>query len=242
MFGPNTVTCLFQQLKMDDRYLHRSALKVMQALTNLATREPDTAAPIVKGLCLGEFGFYNFDAATKTKTVAKILSISSFSALREIVYATSVAPERHQSNELKGADKRSRSLADLLLAAYNRALSLRGENDREMISTLETILDVLVSQAYFVKFAGSESDTSEPQPHKDTRSYMQSRLKACLRQSVQQDRPDFRPLRLAVGRIRANEENLGQDCTVVNFDSKTQAVWNAGWENLRKVDRMVRYA
>ena len=76
--------CLTNQLAVEDRYLHRMAVKAAKAIPGRVSKEPGFAAVAIRGL-IGTSGTLNFDQATKTKTVEKIVAEADHEALEEIV-------------------------------------------------------------------------------------------------------------------------------------------------------------
>ena len=76
--------CLTNQLAVEDRYLHRMAVKAAKAIQGRVSKEPGFAAVAIRGL-MGTSGTLNFDQATKTKTVEKIVAEANHEALEEIV-------------------------------------------------------------------------------------------------------------------------------------------------------------
>jgi DNA polymerase phi len=72
IFSQNLMHCLTNQLNNRDRFLFRAAEKSVKAIQDTVQTNPDTIIPIL--LNLTGNGTYNFDQATKTKTVDKLLS------------------------------------------------------------------------------------------------------------------------------------------------------------------------
>jgi DNA polymerase phi len=72
IFSQNLMRCLMNQLNNKDRFLFRAAEKSVKAIQDTVQTNPDTVIPILSNLTGNDT--YNFDQATKTKTVDKLLS------------------------------------------------------------------------------------------------------------------------------------------------------------------------
>jgi DNA polymerase phi len=73
IFSRNLMRCLINQLSKKDRFLFRAAEKSVKAIQDTIQADPDIGIPILSCLIAGN-GIYNFDQATKTKTVDKLLA------------------------------------------------------------------------------------------------------------------------------------------------------------------------
>ncbi|KAI0897052.1 DNA polymerase phi-domain-containing protein [Annulohypoxylon nitens] len=72
LFTRNLMKCLMNQAAKEDRYLHRAALKSLQATEKAAQASPELLLPILREI-LGKHGAYDFDQRTNTKTVENLL-------------------------------------------------------------------------------------------------------------------------------------------------------------------------
>jgi DNA polymerase phi len=71
-------------MQQQDRLLHRAAGKSLKVLVQTAETYPHTIPTILTPL-IGQNGTYNFDRATKTKTISGILSKVSETDAKEVV-------------------------------------------------------------------------------------------------------------------------------------------------------------
>lgn len=60
------------QAAKEDRYLHRAALKSLQATEKAVQASPELLLPVLREI-LGKYGAYDFDQRTNTKTVENLL-------------------------------------------------------------------------------------------------------------------------------------------------------------------------
>lgn len=94
LFSQNLTTCLMNQAAIQDRYLHKAALKTLKMIERAAESAPGIVPVVIQSL-LGKHGVYNFDQKTNTKTVDKILRCTRpehasqvVKTLRQLVLAT----------------------------------------------------------------------------------------------------------------------------------------------------------
>ncbi|XDG09993.1 hypothetical protein ABKA04_009608 [Annulohypoxylon sp. FPYF3050] len=72
LFTRNLMKCLMNQAAKEDRYLHRAALKSLQATEKAVQASPELLLPVLREI-LGKHGAYDFDQRTNTKTVENLL-------------------------------------------------------------------------------------------------------------------------------------------------------------------------
>ncbi|KAI1086606.1 DNA polymerase phi-domain-containing protein [Rostrohypoxylon terebratum] len=72
LFTRNLMKCLMNQAAKEDRYLHRAALKSLQATEKAVQASPELLLPVLREI-LGKHGAYDFDQRTNTKTVESLL-------------------------------------------------------------------------------------------------------------------------------------------------------------------------
>ncbi|TIB82805.1 hypothetical protein E3Q22_00072 [Wallemia mellicola] len=73
LFTPNFMRTWINNLRGEDRLLHKAAMKIAQELQPLIAQNPELGLPLILQL-LGKHGSANFDKLTGTKTVANILT------------------------------------------------------------------------------------------------------------------------------------------------------------------------
>ncbi|KAI0378007.1 DNA polymerase phi-domain-containing protein [Hypomontagnella monticulosa] len=72
LFTRNLMKCLINQAAKEDRYLHRAALKSLQATEKAVQASPELLVHVLKEF-LGKYGAYDFDQRTNTKTIENLL-------------------------------------------------------------------------------------------------------------------------------------------------------------------------
>ncbi|KAL4945666.1 hypothetical protein BDV06DRAFT_230140 [Aspergillus oleicola] len=171
-FTKNLVRCLTNQLAVEDRYLHRMAVKAAKAIQARVSKEPEFAAPAVKGL-MGSAGVVNFDQMTKTKTVEKIVSEANLDALNTILPLFETLVASPGTIDGKAAAANRQVLAGLLLSIVRAHAADDGAE-----SALERILVVFARFAYFT----SEDSKTGPQPpfSEQSQELFRSRINSSL--------------------------------------------------------------
>jgi DNA polymerase phi len=238
-FTTNTVLILATHLKVDERYLHRVAKKAVQALQDRASREPNIVLYAIQGLVLGPSGQYNFDATTKTKTVAKLLTTADLSTIRDLVSAVRDAMERPQALDGKQADVKRRAFADILVSICTRSMILMNKETDTSNSVAELVLDALIGLAYSNKPFRSNATVFEPIPSPECRAYLRSRIRTCLDQSLQHPATRSDLLRHTILSLQAVQGQEGGDHTIVDFDEETHEIVQRAWKSLRKISKTV---
>lgn len=241
IFTINTVSLLVDHLKIDERYLHRSANKAMQALQSRAIREPSIVSCVIQGLVLGPSGLYNFDTISKTKNVAKLLRAADQSTSRDLVLAVRGAMEHPQEIDQKQADARRRAFADVLVSICTRALATINPENKTSTSVPEMVVDTLIGLAYSNRSFGQESMTFEPQPSTECRAYLRSRIRTCLDQSLQHLAVKFDLLRHTIHSVKAVQEQADGGHVIVELDERTKEIVGTAWKNVRKLFKTVSF-
>lgn len=241
-FTTNTVLLLANHLKLNERYLHKSAKKAVQALQTRAVREPRIVSLAMEGFVLGPSGLHNFDNMTRTKTIAELMTAADLATYRDLVAAFRNAMERPQVNDGKQADAKRSAFADILVSVCSQALAMATEVKREPLSVADGALDVLIAFAYAEKSLGSDGRTFEPPPSRDCRLYLRSRVRTCLDQSLQNRVTQFHLLRHSIGTLKSIQKQADPDHAIVEFDTETQAIVDVAWKSLGKISKTVSLA
>jgi len=84
LFSQNFVGCLMNQAAREDRYLHRAALKALKTIETTVEQHPALLPTVLRQL-LGEYGVYNFDQRTNTRTVDKLLQQTTPETVKAVV-------------------------------------------------------------------------------------------------------------------------------------------------------------
>ncbi|KAL2827137.1 putative DNA polymerase V [Aspergillus cavernicola] len=177
VFTKNLVRCLTNQLAVEDRYLHRMAVKAAKSIQIRVSKEPEFAAASIKGL-MGSAGSVNFDQVTKTKTVEKIVSEANLDALNQILPLFEKLVASPGTSDSKAAASSRQVLAGLLLSMVRSRVSASDVSDEGSEAALEKILVIFARFAYFT----SDEDKSGVQPAvtQQTQELFRSRINSCL--------------------------------------------------------------
>ncbi|PYH78239.1 hypothetical protein BO82DRAFT_291688 [Aspergillus uvarum CBS 121591] len=234
-FTKNLVRCLMNQLAVEDRYLHRMAVKAAKSLQTRVAKEPAFAAAAVRGL-MGPAtgGSVTFDQATKTKTVEKIVVEADVEALTEIVpLFESLIAAPCGPHDSKTAAASRQFLAGLLLAIVRARASTdpKGEDDDDAHSILEQILSIFVRFAYFKDPAVSPAFAEQ------TQELFRSRINSCINSLIATTRYAAIPYAV-VRQIRdlAKSEERGK--FIVSMDETIAGAVKNAFKSLKKLASM----
>ncbi|KAL1995975.1 hypothetical protein VTN49DRAFT_510 [Thermomyces lanuginosus] len=229
-FSKNLVRCLTNQLAVEDRYLHRMAVKTAKTIHNRVSKEPEFATAAVNGL-LGPSGSVIFDQVTKTKTVEKIITEASPAALGDIISLIDRLMARPGTGEAPPAASHRQSLANLLIAAV-RARSSAGTEYRPM---MEMILSTLVRYAYST---GEADKAQEPPVSTATQEYLRTRINTCLNSLVANSENPAGMVYRAVRQIRDAQKS---GTFVVKMDDAITESLEKGFKSLKKLSSKVKH-
>lgn len=181
VFTKNLVRCLMNQLAVEDRYLHRMAVKAAKTIQSRVSKEPEFAAAAVSGL-MGPTGSVTFDQITKSKTVEKIVTEAGPDALKQIVSLFERLIAVPGSDDSKAAAASRQHLAGLLVSIVRSRASAANATNDGFEPIIEDILSVLVRFAYFVDKGDKKQDRPAPEPAliQATQELFRNRINSCL--------------------------------------------------------------
>ncbi|PYH44313.1 DNA-directed DNA polymerase POL5 [Aspergillus saccharolyticus JOP 1030-1] len=232
VFTRNLIRCLMNQLAVEDRYLHRMAVKAAKSLQTRVAREPAFAAAAVRGLLSPSTGSVTFDQATKTKTVEKIVVEADVTALTEIVpLFEKLIASPCAADDTKAAASSRQYLAGLLLAIVRARAP--AEDDAQAV--LEQILFVLVRFAYFKGDAGSTSVS--PPLSEQTQELFRNRIGSCINSLIANARYASVPSAV-VRKIRDSAQSEAHGKFIVNMDAMIDEAVKNAFKSLKKLASM----
>ncbi|KAJ5949198.1 hypothetical protein N7454_000782 [Penicillium verhagenii] len=235
VFTKNLVRCLTNQLAVEDRFLHRMAVKASKTIQTRVSKEPGFAAAAVTGL-MGSNGAVNFDQATKTKTIEKIVADANREALEEIIPLFEKLLNRPESTDDKVAASNRQFIAGLLLSVVRGKASTGNSDDSEddFQLTLEQILSILVRFAYF---PNTKKASSAPQPALSpaTQEMLRNRINSSLNSLLTSQEYAATIPYAVVKQIRdaAKSEEFGK--FMINIDDKLQESVKTAFKSLKKL-------
>ncbi|KKK26584.1 hypothetical protein ARAM_007229, partial [Aspergillus rambellii] len=229
VFTKNLVRCLTNQLAVEDRYLHRMAVKAAKSIQVRVSKDPEFAAASVKGL-MGSAGSVNFDQVTKTKTVEKIVAEANLAALNQILPLFEKLMASPGTDDSKAAAANRQFLAGLLLSIVRNRVS--SEEDSE--AALERILFIFVRFAYFT----SEDETAQPALTQQTQELLRSRINSSLNSLVAAQKYAGTLPYAVVRKIRdaAKSEEFGK--FIINMDDTLRDSVKGAFKSLKKLSSM----
>lgn len=212
------------------------ALKVLKAIHTRAEAEPWVAHYMVAGL-IGSNGLVNFDQASKTKTIEKLLVQSSEGALPVIVTQFDSLIRHPGVTDERAAESRRQLLADLLLS------TVRSRKPDDTDITPETRISSWIDQVFLVfnKFAypifDFDQDThSSPSPpiSKTTQNLLRSRISSCLAHVMSNPQGAHFPY-IVVGNIHSLEVEENEQHFLFKADDAVRRDYNRAWKLLDKI-------
>lgn len=237
IFTKNLMRCLTNQLAVEDRYLHRMAVKVAKAIQARVSKEPEFAAAAIRGL-MGTSGTLNFDQATKTKTVEKIVAEANHEALEEIVPFFEQLIQNPGTTEEKTAASNRQFVAGLLLTIVRSKASASEDDAEDLQASLEQILSIFVRFAYFMD-AGKGSTAPEPPLSSATQELLRNRINSCLNSLISNQKFAATLPYAVVKQIRDAAKSGEFGKFIIAIDEKLSESVKAAFKSLKKLSSRV---
>jgi DNA polymerase phi len=227
VFTKNLVRCLTNQLAVEDRYLHRMAVKAAKSIQGRVAKDPEFAAASVIGL-MGSAGSVNFDQATKTKTIEKIVVEANLDALNQIVPFFEKLIANPGTDDGKAAAASRQSLAGLLLSIVRSRASASDE-----FAVLEQILFTFVRFGYFM------AKDVQPALTQQSQELFRNRISSCLNSLIANPKYATTLPYAVVRKIRdaAKSEEYGK--FIINMDETLRDSVKTAFKSLKKLSGMV---
>lgn len=224
------------QLAVEDRYLHKMAVKATKSIQARVAKEPEFAAAAVNGL-MGPAGSVNFDQVTKTKTVEKIVVEANADALKQIVPGLEKLIANPNTNDSKAAASSRQSLAGLLLAIVRAQASVQNA-DNTVEAVLEQALFIFVRFAYFT---GVEDKASAPRPSltERTQELFRSRINSCLNSIIANQKYASSLPYAVIRKIRDAAKSEEYGTFVIKMDERIHDSVSRAFKSLKKLSSMV---
>ncbi|RHZ56958.1 hypothetical protein CDV55_101381 [Aspergillus turcosus] len=229
VFTKNLVRCLTNQLAVEDRYLHRMAVKAAKSIQGRVAKDPEFAAASVIGL-MGLAGSVNFDQATKTKTIEKIVVEANIDALNQIVPFFEKLIANPGTDDGKAAAASRQSLAGLLLSIVRSRASASDE-----FAVLEQILFTFVRFGYFM---AKDDVAVQPALTQQSQELFRNRISSCLNSLIANPKYATALPYAVVRKIRdaAKLEEYGK--FIINMDETLRDSVKTAFKSLKKLSGM----
>lgn len=225
---------LMNQLAVEDRYLHRMAVKAAKCIQSRVAKEPEFAAASINGL-MGSAGSINFDQATKTKTVEKIVTEANLDALKQVVPLFEKLISQPGTTDAKAAAANRQSLAGLLLAIIRARASSQDSND-EIESVLEHMLFIFVRFAYFMD---NGENQSQPAVTEQTQELFRSRINSSLNSLIANQKYAASLPYAVVRKIRDAVKSEEYGKFIINMGDPVHESVKTAFKSLKKLSSMV---
>jgi len=234
VLSPNALHCVINALKSDERYLKKSAKKVVElvrpALERLrghAAAEPLAAACIEVLLKVVDLG--DFDQITRTKSFEDLSNSSQDHVCAALHITGEELLHDPDAKDSKDADIKRRKVLNFQARMFAHMLPKAGDrySDNRFKRALE-ILIVWVDIAYF-----EVTEVFKPELAPETRDYIRERLALCFEQGLRQGVQGSELLREAISHIRSNEKaHVPQ---TVQFEEEVGDIVKKAWKQLNKL-------
>ena len=230
----NTIACIVSNLGGDDRYLHRSAQKAVQAMHARAHRNPSIAVECVKGL-LTFHGKGSSDQLAKSKIIEKLTSVEDVGARASIVDALGDLLQKSSTTDVDDPASRRKRLIDLLVVCFTQMASSTADREAGDLyaRVLTNILLILLRYAYF------ELEQNQARLSPAARQYARIRILTCLEHGLKNGKGGRRLLHDAVRTLRALEKNKREYRSVVELDDQISTIVQKAWRRLQKLFKPV---
>ena len=172
------------QLALPERYLHRLAEKSVKTILLRAKGDVSATLSTLECVLTPPKGRINFDQATKTKTVEKLLALVKDSSLRDVVVVFRKLILRPRTQDPKAAASRRQLLVDQLVNLVRLRLASDGitSTSSDASKGFQEILALLANLAYFTRTQdhGNADPSEDPPFSPSSKDMFKSRISSCL--------------------------------------------------------------
>ncbi|KAK2740290.1 DNA-directed DNA polymerase [Myotisia sp. PD_48] len=241
IFTKNFMRCFMNQLAVEDRYLHRMAVKVSKSIQARTSKEPEFVNPALRAL-LGPGGAINFDQITKTKTVEKMLHDIPPSALEQLLPFFESLIVNSDDDE-KASTLRRQQLANILQTIVkSQTAAAKDNNSEELDSIVEKVILLLARYTYFAPGQNSEL-VPKPAINETTREFFRNKIMSFLNTIITGRKQPSNVAYYVVNKIHKMERDGDQvgHFIIEMTDSITESVQSA-FKILKKIDRKERHS
>ena len=236
IFSPNFMRCLINQLNSSERFLHRIAEKTSQAVLDRAKKQPFAALPALKGFLSASYGRLNFEPATKSKMVEKLIALADNASLQSLLpYLEEMVIHPGTEVEKTAAVKR-RTTADLLVNIIrSRHLTEYTENAPDLSNLIQEVFNSLIRFAYLSHSHASPEAKPSPAISQSTLDDFRNRITSCLTHVLFKSASPSELAYNAVKSIPRQQKHHTSMQLLVEFDPDVSAIVQEAWMTLRKI-------
>ncbi|TVY15974.1 DNA polymerase V [Lachnellula arida] len=229
IFSHNLVLCLINQLQGTDRLLNRAAEKSLKVLVQAAEANSQVMVAVLPHL-IGGHGTYNFDTATKTKTVEKLLGLvndKNANSVIEILQKPVLSIEGltdFSTDATKQAEMRRQLFLDYLLSIIRR-VNVQ-DDSRDLSWVKKSALPTIATMAY------CEDAQFQPSLTPKIRGLSRDRLMSCFAHLL----PDLRGYSFPCDLVKALEPDA------VKMDAKIAEARDGAISTMGKILKKTKKA
>lgn len=229
------------QLAVEDRYLHKAAVKSCKTIQARVSREPDFLKPAIQGL-MGPTGAVNFDQLTKTKTVEKLLGDASPGSLVHVLPFFAEMITSPGVEDVKAVAAIRQQLAGFLHSVVKLQAAANKSVSEDAESVIEEAMLVLARFAYFVVDDSSKSNRKSPDPAitQATQELFRSRISSCLNVLIAGRKSPAQIAYQVVRKIRDLSETGDCGKFVIEMNENIKVPLDSAFKTLKKINRKVR--
>ncbi|KAF3484407.1 DNA polymerase V [Arthroderma uncinatum] len=233
IFTQNFMRCLMNQLAVEDRYLHKIAVKTTKSVQARASKEPEFAYPALCGL-MGPRGAINFDQVAKVKVVEKIISDVSHGAIKQLMPFFEnliVSPDADE----KIAASRRQQIANFLQTITKSQMSNGKDSDAEELDA--AIEMVILTLARYTYFSGNLVNSPKPPVSDATRELFRNKIMACLNIVISSRGRSADIAYKIVQKIRDMEEGGEFGKFIIDMSESITESVQAAFKTLKKISK-----
>lgn len=240
IFSKNLMRCLINQLASPNRYLHRIAEKSVKAIILKVELVPSLAVTALECLLSSPNGQANFDHATKTKTVEKLISSLDGKYVKDLVVAFRKMILRPGTQDPQVAAVIRQVLADQLVNMVRSRQFTEGKLSSDASEGIQLALSILADFTYFDYRLDKDEHSGhelfdDPPFSAASRRVFKSRILSCLTHLTSKS---SNPAKFAYDVVAEIHTRESQEKFADSFLSKDETVGESvtkAWKVLEKI-------
>ncbi|KAK2875593.1 hypothetical protein FQN49_001579 [Arthroderma sp. PD_2] len=233
IFTKNFMRCMMNQLAVEDRYLHKIAVKAAKSIQARALKESEFAYPALCGL-MGARGAINFDQVAKVKIVEKIVSNLSQSVVKQLLPVFEGMIICLDGDE-KVAASRRQQIANILQTITKSQMATAKDSDAEELD--EAIEMLIIVLARYTYFSGNGAIRPKPPVSDATRELFRNKIMACLNIVISNRKRSADIAYKIIQKIRDLEENGESGKFIIDMSESITESVQAAFKTLKKIDK-----
>lgn len=240
IFSKNMTRCLINQLASPDRYLHRIAEKSVKAIILKAELDSSLAVPALECLLSPPNGQANFDHATKTKTVEKLISSLDSKYVKDLVAVFRGIILRPGTQDVHAAAMVRQVVSDHLVNLVRSSQFTDGSLSPDASEGIQLALSILADFTYFnsrlEKDKNSGDEPSEDPPFSAaSRDVFKSRILSCLTHLISKSSNPAKFAYYVVAGIHTREDQEDFADSVLSEDGTVRESIRTSWKVLEQI-------